>query len=364
MRDASPHKRFARRRAFRVKIPIAVTPALSHCEGVPNSTTASSTRPQVRWELVVVGLLWVQLFAALTPVWKDGIYYDYGWFVPPIAAYFLWRRWQFVTPVSIDPTARTGLPAASGMASAAGNSIRRAQRSSWPVILACAAVLAAILWLCRVTFADSPGWRLPVWGHAAVVVVAHHGLLASTTGWKTSLSFAPVTLFALSTVPYPMRIEGPLVHQLADVVVAVTREVLLFLGLPVSVAGERLFLDGQQVAVTDDCSGLRSWQSLIMAGMFFGELLWLSWPRRIALLFLAAGAAVVTNMGRAGWLAWTSFQRGPDAMADGHDVAGHFAFAAGCLLLFLSALALRPRARTIVIRRPALNPSIHPSEMR
>jgi len=294
--------------------------------------TPPAPTPRLAWEVVVVALLWLQLFASLTTVWREGTYYDYGWFVAPIAGYFFWRRWELVRAQPIRPAVW-------------------AVAAPWPLVVLTSLVLATALLLARITFADSPGWRLPVWGHAAVVVALHHGLLAATVGWKSSAFLAPATLFALSAVPYPMRIEGPLVHQLADLVVVVTREVFLFLGMPVATLGERLTLNGQQVAVTDGCSGLRSFQSLLMAGLFFGELLWLSWPHRLILLALAAGCAVVTNTGRAFWLASTHFRHGADAMDRLHDQAGHFAFALGCILLLLSSLALRPRARKVVVRR-------------
>lgn len=307
-----------------------MNPAATTADPLPLSSPSRPV-PDVPWELVVSALLWLQLFASLTAVWRDGTYYDYGWFVVPISGYFFWRRWQLVA-------ARPAHPADTRSA------------APWLLVTLGAAVLAPTLLLLRITFADSPGWRLPVWVHAALVAALHHGLVAAAAGWKSSAFVAPVTIFALSAVPYPMRIEVPLVHQLADLVVAVTRELFLFLGDPVAVLGTRLSLDGQHVAVTDGCSGLRSFQSLLMAGLFFGELLWLSGPRRLVLLAIAAACAVVTNTGRAYWLAATQFRHGADAMDRLHDQAGHLAFGLGCVILLVAALALRPRAR-IVVRR-------------
>ena len=44
----------------------------------------------VGW-LVLLTALWVQLYAACVPSWRHGEYYSYGWYIPPIAAFFVWR---------------------------------------------------------------------------------------------------------------------------------------------------------------------------------------------------------------------------------------------------------------------------------
>lgn len=284
--------------------------------------------------LAALAILWGQLFASLSTAWKEGTYYSFGWFVAPIAVYFFWRRWRLRPPAAPVRILNTCSP-------------------SWIPIFLSTLLLGAVLLFARITFADSPGWRLPAWGHAVLVAGLHHAVLARTTGWSTSGDFLPVTLFALSAVPYPMRFEVPLVHSLAEMVTVVCREVFLLTGVPVSVTGEQLSLEGQNVAVTDGCSGLRSIQSLLMAGLFFGELFWLSWPRRLFLLTFAMVAAVLTNVGRAFWLARTHFQQGADAMDRWHDAAGHGAFALGCAGLLGAAFLLQPRARRRVTRRSA-----------
>ena len=306
----------------------------------PSSQTAPATSsgPAEAGLLAVLAVVWGQLFVSLSTAWREGTYYSFGWFVAPISVYFFWRRWQLRPP----PTRIT---------------IATAPSPSWFVVASGAIVAAAILLFARVTFADSPGWRLPAWIHAALVVAAHHALLGLAAGRSTSIFLAPVTVFALSAVPYPMRLEVPLVHSLTGMVAAVCREVFLMVGVPVSVVGEQLSLEGQNVAVTDGCSGLRSIQSLLMAALFFGELFWLSWPRRLALVAIAMSAAVITNAGRALWLAWTHFRHGAATMDRWHDTAGHTAFAAGCALLLAAAFALHPRARRRIVSRRAAQPA-------
>ena len=41
---------------------------------------------------VAIGSMWLQLYYSATPVWRNGEYYDYAWFVPPIAFFFFFQR--------------------------------------------------------------------------------------------------------------------------------------------------------------------------------------------------------------------------------------------------------------------------------
>ena len=55
--------------------------------GAPNSKNSDLPHG---WT-VLIGALWVQLFAACIYGWRFGVYYDYGWYVPPLFAMFMWR---------------------------------------------------------------------------------------------------------------------------------------------------------------------------------------------------------------------------------------------------------------------------------
>lgn len=282
---------------------------------------------------VLIALLWIQLFLALVPTWRHAEYYGYGWFVPFLAAGLAWRRWRSAGP----PTA----PSSS--------TTRRLPLVS--VLLLAAAVL--IVPLRAIGIAD-PGWRPPLLLHAAFVCVVTHGLLWHTHGTRRSLAMLPVTVFALSAVPYPWRVEQDLIRSLTGKVIAVTRECFLLTGVPVETQGERLVLGGEMVEVTDGCSGIRSLQSLVMVALFFGELFLLSAWRRMGLVILAGLGAVLTNTLRAWWLARTHFQQGPEAAAAAHDGVGHVAFALGAALLWLSAWVLIHRGvgkRRLVVRK-------------
>ena len=173
--------------------------------------------------------------------------------------------------------------------------------------------------------------------------------MAHCWNWKVSAFFLPVTVFAWSAVPYFWQLEQLMVRQLTGWVIGITREVFLLGGHPVERMGERLTMNGQVCEVTDGCSGIRSIQSLVMASLFFGELLWLKWPGRVTLVITALAAAVLCNTGRAWHLARVQFSQGTEAVHAAHDTAGHVAFAAAALMLFVMARLLVPRAKGRVV---------------
>lgn len=219
-------------------------------------------------------------------------------------------------------------------------------------LIASAAAVFIILVPLRVVETGDSGWRPPILLHAVMVTVMSHLALARWQGWKPSLFFLPVTILAWSAVPYLNFIEQGLVRNLTGWVVGFAREVFLMGGLPVEQAGERLTLGSRVVDVTDGCSGIRSIQSLVMAALFFGELLWLRWPGRLALIGTGLAAAVACNSGRAWYLASIQFSKGEEAAQAAHDPVGHIAFAISALALYLVARFLTPGAKgRVVVRR-------------
>lgn len=285
-------------------------------------------------------VLWVQLFVALIPTWRDGAYYSYGWFVPWLAAGLAWRRWKMLKPAPLDAPGFT----------------EPQVRPVWAMAICLLGILVVPL---RVIVSADPGWRPPLLLHVGIVVFLTHFLMARAWGRGASAGFVPVTLLALSAVPWPWRIEQDLVHALTGRVLAITRECFLLFGKPVELVGERLVMSGNVVEVTDGCSGIRSLQSLIMVALFYGELFLLTVPRRFALLAVAGMVALVFNTLRAYWLADLHFSRGAESAASAHDTLGHLAFVLSALMLWFSArLLLGSSARhASLVRRTVVSPS-------
>lgn len=280
----------------------------------------------MRLLLVDLILLWLQLFWALVPTWRFGEYYSYGWFVPCLAAGLAWRRWQLLMPAA----------GRGRLAQTAGEPPPRPPRvAGWVAASALLAVLVMIPLQC-LAFAD-PGWRPSLLLLALLTVSLTHLLVWQACGRRVSLGLLPVTVFALSAVPYPGQLEQQLIRSLTDAVVSLSREVFLLIGQPVELLGERLSMGADAVDVTDGCSGIRSFQSLIMGALFFGELLLLSLPKRLALLAVAGACAIGVNAGRAYSLAAIHFSRGKEAAAAAHDLVGHSAYWLSIVVVFLAA---------------------------
>lgn len=280
--------------------------------------------------LAAILALWLQLWWSLAPTWQHGEYYEYGWFVPPLVLFFAWRRWQELA--APEKAGQGRLPLWLGFA--------------------VAGTLLALPVLRAVEVAD-PGWRVPLLVQTGLTAGLAHFLLGKGFGWRVSWVFAPVTVFALSAVPWPWQIERLLIDRLTQFVIHLTSEIFLFFGQPVEVSGARLTMGQEVVEVTEGCSGIRSLQSLVMAALFFGELLRLAWTRRVALMALAAVCAVVVNTGRAWTLAHVQFTRGKDAAEAAHDGIGHAAFILSALLLLLSAWLLQLKRQRVVVRQAA-----------
>lgn len=301
----------------------------------------------MRLLLVVLALLWFQLYWALVPTWRYSDYYSYGWFVPFLAAGLVWRRWQLLVPGS--QSSLHGAPDAP----------RQVSRRVAVIGLLGVMAIIPMQWIA----VTDPGWRPPLLVQALLTVGLTHFLLWQGFGRRVSLGVLPVTVFALSAVPYPWQIEQQLIRSLTGTVVDLSREVFLLTGQPVELLGERLTLGADAVDVTDGCSGIRSFQSLFMGALFFGELLLLSLPKRLVLLAIAGACAIVVNSGRAYTLAWIHFNRGKEAAAAAHDPVGHLAYWISILIVFLTALWLvrAASAGRRVVRRSQV--ALRPGEL-
>ncbi|MDF2376061.1 MAG: exosortase/archaeosortase family protein [Verrucomicrobiales bacterium] len=263
---------------------------------------------------IFLGLLWAQLFHALHPTWVHGQYYDYGWIVAPVTAWFFWRRWTgFDTPPILAHRQKmTLLTAVFGII-----------------------ILAIFLVLARTMERFDPIWRIPLILHGAVVFATTHLTLWLVYGKRTSLTFLPLVLFAMTAVPWPTQVENSLIGELTERLLAVSAPLSRLIGIPVELSGSALIADGRVIQIDEGCSGIRSFQSLIMAGLFVGEFVFLRNWFRVALVVIAMISGFLTNTLRSIVLTWIFFKDGEIAFDRAHDMVGFLAFglAAGLLLL-------------------------------
>ena len=261
---------------------------------------------------------------AASYVWQHGEYYAYGWFVPPAALWLMIRRWR-------DLPGPVSLPRPS-------------------VVWAWAAVLLPWILILRVLGYADPVWRLPLGLLGLTATLGSHALIATTRGARASAGFTWITLLWLSALPWPAVLESGIVHHLTRCVVTAVAEVFQILGKPVEVAGDRLRLYDLSVEVTDGCSGIRSFQSFVMATWFFAELQRLRVERTLTLLGCACGMAFVMNMARTYALARIRFDLGEQAFTRAHDWLGLLAFVLSGLFFYHLSGKLSARPQRTVVR--------------
>ncbi len=294
--------------------------------------------PSDRW-LPLAGMLalWIPAMAASSYEWGHGQYYDYGWFVPPAAVWLLVRRWH-------------ELPAP----------VRLPQR--WQVVTAFLLLVPWFTALRILGYAD-PSWRLPIGLLGVTAALASHVLVAFCHGWRVSAGFLWITLLLTSALPWPSVVEARIVHELTQGVVATVAEVFQLFGKPVEIVGDRLQLHALTVEVTDGCSGVRSFQSFVMATWFFAELQRLRVGRTLALLVIACGVAFLVNLSRTYALAEIRFVQGEHAFDRAHDTLGLIAFALSAVIFYLISgrLAETPRGKLVkTLQVKQMSPSDNP----
>ncbi|NJK92830.1 MAG: exosortase/archaeosortase family protein, partial [Blastochloris sp.] len=138
-----------------------------------------ATRLQEReWGVVaVLALLWFLLFQQLQVEWSINPQYSYGWLMPLLGGYLLWRRWE-TRPEEGRVSGRV-----------------------WVLGLL---ILVPVLWLPgRLVQEANPDWRLVSWWLAACVWTLTLGGLYLRGGWAWLRHFWFPFTFLLLAVPWP-----------------------------------------------------------------------------------------------------------------------------------------------------------------
>lgn len=263
-----------------------------------------------------LGILWGQLYWALHPTWIHGQYYDYGWIVAPVTAWFFWRRWS-VQDLKPLENGREGLS------------------RKLPLILVASLALIIGIVFVRIMERFDPIWRIPLILHGFLVFSFTFFTFWIALGRRTAFIYLPLLLFAMTAVPWPAQTENYLIGEMTERLLAISAPLSRLIGIPVELSGSALIANGQVIQIDEGCSGIRSFQSLLMAGLFVGEFMMLRNRFRIILLVLSILFGFVTNTLRAITLTWIFFNEGQAAFDQAHDLVGFCAFglAAGLLLL-------------------------------
>jgi exosortase len=262
----------------------------------PFVVTRSETIFKVWLPLAAFGVLWGDLFRELSSQWEAREEYAYGWFVPFFAAALLWRRWPDRPPAQ----AQNPSMALGGF-----------------VLLSILALLPL-----RVIYEINPDWPLLSWIYTPMVVGVSLFAFYLAGGWPWVRHFAFPVAFVLVAVAWPWRMEKGLTQGLMKIVASLTVEALDWLGIPAMQKGNLIELSTGVVGVDEACSGIRSFQSGIMAALVMGEFYRLRAWTRVGLLGSGIALAFSFNVMRTLLLSWQANEHGLAALSKWHDPAG------------------------------------------
>lgn len=292
---------------------------------------SSSVRARPYLLLACLAVLWFIVIRQLSLEWTINAQYNYGTLVPLLCLGLVWMRLR---------EASGGEDTASGATSelsTAPRAIAASANTLWILLIPPVLIIAFSRWI----LASSPDWRILNWFLAGSAVAITLILIHATWGAeRTRRLAAPICLF-LVAVPWPYTIELPIIQGLTRANVSATIEALLWFGIPAAQHGNIIEVGTGMVGVDEACSGIRSFQSSLMIGLFLGELYRLRIRWRILLLFLGPMVAFFLNVCRTFSLTWVASREGPSAIQTWHDPAGTTIMIACMAVLWAVSLLLK-----------------------
>lgn len=279
-------------------------------------------------------VLAVDFFRILYIEWESNEQYAYGYLIPLVWLWFLWRRLE-VSPASA--------PGSAGVAKVL-------------LLFVCIFIPLHILWVAH------PDWRLLFWLYGLGMVSLMAALSYLCGGWALSKHMLPGIVVLLFGIPWPSGMEKALVSQMMSLVTSTVTGFLPFCGIPAQQVGNLIYLDGGFVGVEEACSGIRSFQLAVVAAYILGELEWMSWFRRLVLLVLGLLLAFGINLCRSFALVLLFNEGGAELMDQWHDRIGMITMIAVVVILYLFAEILaKPvvqSSRSVIRVLQAIPPSL------
>ena len=306
--------------------------------------------------LVVLGFLWFTLVNHLRVEWSVNPQYAYGWSVPFLCAFLIWRR-------AGQASAATASVLTPGRLSEVQGSKFNASDSFPPLSITFGLLLA----FCALAYAPTrlieeanPEWRLISWALALEVIgitllilklKAGAGARKITlqnqrAGAPCATALAPSIafpfLFFLVAVPWPSGLETFITQSLTHLDVSTTTELLSVFGIPSVHHGNIIEISSGLVGIDEACGGIRSLQATLMISLFFGEFYSLRPTHRAFFVLTGFGLAFLFNVGRTFFLVALATAKGISAVTFWHDAAGMTILVLCFLCLWLLAFLLKP----------------------
>jgi exosortase len=268
--------------------------------------------------MLTVAVLWLYggVLAALVRQWSSDDNYSHGFFVVPLAAFFVWERRESLRQLPPRPSSLGALLVLGSL------------------LVFAAGTFGAELFLTRVSLIGViAGSILFIWGR---------------DHFRTLLF--PVA-FLLLMVPLPALIFNQLAFPLQLLASEAGESVISAAGIPVLREGNVLHLPSRTLEVAEACSGIRSLVSLLMLGIVLGYFTEKRTSSRVLIAVAAVPIAILANASRVAGTGLAAEWISP-AAADGffHTFSGWLMFvvAFAGLLAFQRGLAAiqswRPRS--------------------
>jgi exosortase len=264
--------------------------------------------------LLVAGVVWLYagVLSSLASQWASDGDYSHGFFVVPLAAFFVWER-------------RAALSSSSASPSVAGLVV-----VVFSLFLFLAGVLGAELFLTRVSL---------------IGVLA--GSVLFLLGWNHLRILALPIAFLLLMIPLPEIIFNQIAFPLQLLASRAGEAVIAAAGIPVLREGNVLQLPSKALEVVEACSGIRSLISLLMLGIVLGYFTERRLWARGVIALAAVPIAIVANAIRVAGTGLMSEWISPEA-AEGffHSFSGW--------LIFVVAFAGLLAVQRLVAQLPVL----------
>jgi exosortase len=258
-----------------------------------------------------IGMLLIGVFmwaywptlVGLVKTWDSQPDYSHGYFVVPLAVYFLWAR-------------RDRFPgAAKGIA--------------WAGLILVAASIGMRMFSARFFMVAIDGWSIMLWVGGVVWLF---------WGRRVFWWSLPSIAFLWFMVPLPYRVERWLSLPLQRVATKLSCWVLQLLGQPALGQGNTIHLGEHQLEVEQACSGLRIFVGIVALAFAYVIIVRRPWWEKALLLVSVVPIALVANATRiVGMGLLCQLVSGEAGQRFAHDFSGYvmIPFAAGLFALVL-----------------------------
>jgi exosortase len=279
-------------------MPVAPKPDTTGIE-IRFDLSGAARLPWKSWLLLIAA--GIAAFRPVTVAWNSNPSYSFGWLIPFVSIYLFYERWP-TRPVRQPPEL----------------SFR-----SLNLLLAWGLPFS----LLRLAAETDPDWRFILWLLVGFYVVGLLTWLWMYGGLVWVRHFAFPVCFLLISLPWMIQIERPLTEALMGLNTWLVTGLLQKLGIAAQAAGNIIQLPHCQLGVEEACSGILSLQSTFMLACLLGEIYRLSVRRRLELILLSIGLALLGNFGRTFFLALLAFFSGTSSVLFWHDTAGFLVLA-------------------------------------